>query len=200
MSPRTPLVSPSSYFRRTDRPSLGFAAGIVTVNAVLTTALLWWFVSSVIGQINVASATRQEAMSEVSGQMLMIFVATYLGWLLIAGVIHVFMWFAGADRGFGTTLAVVGEAMLVSVVMLPLMAVGFYLLIQQVPSDLDAALDFIERFAAGSLSGPLLLIGFVRTIWEASVQAVGLAQVHNISLAKTAIVTVVLGLLILVVA
>lgn len=197
MSPRTPLVSPSLYFRRTDRPSIGVAAGIVTVNAVLTTALIWWFVNRLINRIDASAAARQEAMSELSGQFLMIFVATYLGWLLIAGVIHVFMWFAGADRGFGTTLAVVGEGMLVSVVALPLMAVGFYLLIEQVPSDPERALDFMERLAAGGLSGPLLLVGFVRTLWEATVQAVGLAVVHDIALAKTAVVTFVLGLLML---
>ncbi|WP_181685549.1 YIP1 family protein [Halorhabdus salina] len=193
MSPRTPLLDPAAYFSRRDRPSLRSAAGIVTVSAVLSIALVWWFVDRVISRIDVAGAVRQEAMSELGGQFLLTFLGVYFGWLLLAVVIHFFMWFAGADRWFGATLAVVGEAMLVSVALLPLSAIGFYVVLGQVPAEPDAAIDFVEQFNRGSTG--LLVVEFLRVLWEAAVQAIGLAIVHDISLSKTAIVTFGIGFL-----
>lgn len=194
MYPRTPLVDPSAYFGRSDRPSLGVAAGIVTLNAVLTVLLTWWFVSRVVAQIDISAATRQEALSNLGGMYFAVFGSVFLGWLLVGAVFHVFMWFAGADRGIGATLAVVGESMLVSIVMMPLIAFGFVLVIDQVPSSPEAAVDFIRRIQ-GRETGVLLLVGFVRLLWEGGVQAVGLSDVHDVSLGKAALVTIGIGLL-----
>ncbi len=197
MAPRTPLLNPSQYFRRGDRPSLSVAAAVVTTNAVLTTVLIWWFIDSLTDRVNVSEGTQQAAMSEVTGQIVFAFFGVFAGWLLLAGIIHLFMWFAGAERGFGTTLAIVGEAMLVSIVMLPLVALGFVLLLDQVPSNLEAAAEFMRQAAERS-TPVLMLVTFVRMLWEASVQAVGLEVTHDISLGKAALVTFGLGLLIFV--
>lgn len=194
MAPKTPLANPSQYFRRGDRPSLPVAAAIVTVNAVLTTVLLWWFIDSLAGRVDVPEAERQAAMSEVTDQIVIAFFSVFAGWLLLAGIIHAFMWFASAERGFGTTLAVVGEATIVSVVMLPLVAFGFVLLLDRVPSNPDAAVEFMRQAAERS-TPVLMLVGFVRMLWEAGVQAVGLAEVHDVSLGKVALVTFGLGFL-----
>jgi len=195
MSPRTPLVSPAAYFGRSDRPSLRLAAGIVTLNALFTAILTWWFVTRALAQVDVSQTARDEALSEVSGLYPALFISVFIGWLLVAGVFHVFMWFAGAERGFGTTLAIVGEGMLVTLVTLPLILFGFMLVIEQVPSEPEAAVEFIQR-TSNFNTDVLLLVGFVRVLWEGSVQAVGLSEVHDVSLGKAALVTIGLGLLI----
>ena len=194
MSPRTPIVDPSGYFRREERPSLKIATGIVTLEAVLTTVLVWWFLQRAFAQIELSTAEREAVRSAISGMIPRVFVLAFVSWVLASAIFHVFMWFAGAERSFGATLAVVGEASLVSIVMMPLVAVGFVLLIQRVPSDPDAASRFIRQIINQDL-GFLLIVGFIRTLWLGVVQAVGLSEVHDITLGKTLLVAVGLGLL-----
>lgn len=194
MSPRTPIVDPYGYFRREQRPSLRIAAGIVTLEAVLTTVLVRWFVTRVFAQIDLSAAEREAVSSELNGMFLVLFGSVFLGWVLVSAIFHAFMWFAGSERGFEATLAVVGEAGLVSVVMTPLVLGGFVVVIGQVPSDPNAAFEFIRQ-TANQRTGILLLVGFIRTLWVGVVQAIGLSEVHDITLGKTLLVAVGLGLL-----
>lgn len=194
MSPRTPIVDPSGYFRREQRPSLRIAAGIVTLEAILTTVLVWWFVTRVFAQIDLSAAEREVVASELNGMFLVLFGSVFLGWVLVGAIFHAFMWFAGAERGFGATLAVVGEASLVSIVMMPLVLGGFVGVIGRVPSDPSAAFEFIRQ-TANQQTGILLVVGFIRTLWIGVVQAIGLSEVHDITLGKTLLVAVGLGLL-----
>ena len=194
MSPRTPIVDPSGYYRRDDRPSLGFAAGLVTLEAVLTSVLTWWFVSRVLAQIEFTDAERQAVNSELSGLYFFIFLGIFFGWLLLAAIFHAFMWFADAEQGFGATLAVVGESSIVSIVMMPLVVFGFVLLLGRVPSEPNAALEFIQQ-VNNRRTGVLLIVGLLRVLWVGVVQAVGLSEIHDITLGKTLLVTVGLGFL-----
>ena len=194
MSPRTPLFKPSAYFRRFDRPSLPVAAGIVTLLSVLTVALMWWFVSRVLEQVGVSGSVRSEVMSELGGQFVLVFLSMFVGWLLYSGVVHLFVWFAGGEAGFSMTLAIIGESMLVSLVTFPLVVVGFQVLVGQVPGTQEAAIAFIER-RMGRDTGILLVVSLVRTLWEATITTIGLAERHDIDVLKIALVTFGLGLL-----
>lgn len=194
MPPSTPLRNPLAYFRRVDRPSIGVAAGVVLVNAIATTALVWWFVDSALGRIDAPRDEIAQARDAVSGQLVVIFVSVFLGWLLLAAALHVFVWFADGDGGFGTTLAVVGEAEFVSFLVLPVVFAVFLSLLGQIPADPDAAADFLRR-AAGRERPLLLLVSLVGTVWKAYITGHGLAEGHDVAREKTFALAAVFGIL-----
>ncbi|MEF8852904.1 MAG: YIP1 family protein [Haloarculaceae archaeon] len=192
--PRTPLVAPTSYFRQADRPSLARAAGIVLLEGVATGVALWFFMQRVLSRVDVSAAARAEVQSTVTGALAGVVVVLFVGWALLAAFLHVFVWFSGDNRGFGTTLAVVGEAELAGVVTLPLTTVALLALAGQTPSDPQAAAAFFRR--ATSFSSPLLLlVSFLTTCWKAAIQGFGLAESHGIDPGKALALTVVVGLL-----
>lgn len=188
MVPRTPLVDPGSYFERDDRPSLRLGLGLIGANAVLSLLVTWVFVIRLVGRIDVSATARTEAESVVSVTLFGMFFAIVLGYVLFAGIIQVFVWFADGERGFRTTLAIVGESAFASILLLPLAAVGFGLLVQQVPAEPEAALDVMERMQ-NRTTPMLFVVGLVRALWEAAIQAAVVATVHEIPLEKAALVT-----------
>jgi hypothetical protein len=194
MSPRTPILDPYGYFRREKRPSLKIAAGVVTLEAILTAVVVWWFLNRVFAQIDLSAAEREAVGSATGGIFPALIAAAFFGWVVGGAILHAFMWFAGVERGFGATLAVVGEASMVSIVLMPLTLGGFVALVGQVPSDPDAAAEFLRQ-AANQQTGILLIVGLIRTLWIGVVQAIGLSEVHDITLGKTLLVVVGLGLL-----
>ena len=191
--PRTPLVVPSEYFSQYDHPSLARAAGVVFVEGIATALVLWLFVQRVIAQVDVPPAERAEVQSAVIGAVVSVVVLLFVGWFLLAAILHVFVWFADGDRGFGTTLAVVGEAELVGVVLLPVTGLALLNLAGGTPSDPQAAAEFFQQ-AASSDTPLLLLVSFVGTCWKAVVQAVGLAESQGMDAGKAFALTVVIGL------
>ncbi|WP_436901973.1 YIP1 family protein [Halovenus halobia] len=194
MSPRTPILDPYGYFRRENRPSLKIAAGVLTLEAVLTSVIVWWFLKRTFAQIDLSAAEREAVGSAISGIFPALFAAVFFGWVLAGAIFHAFMWFAGAERGFGHTLAVVGEASMVSIALMPLVLGGFILVVGRVPSDPNTASEFIRQ-TANQQTGVLLIVGFIRVLWVGVVQAVGLSEVHDITLGRTVLMAVGLGLL-----
>jgi hypothetical protein len=194
MSPRTPIINPSRYFTRADRPSLKIAVGIVMLDALLTTLFVWWFVQQIFAQVELSASEREIVTSEANGMLPVVFFGVFLGWLLGSAIIHAFMWFAGADRGLAATLAVTGEAVIVSIVLMPLVVGGTVAVIGRVPSDPNAAVEFMRQVANRQIP-ILLLVGFVNVLWSGVVQAIGLSEVHDITLGKTLLVVIGLGLL-----
>jgi hypothetical protein len=192
--PRTPLVNPVDYFRQRDRPSLARAAGTVCLEAVAIGLALWLFMNRVLSRMDVSAAARAEVQSTVTGAVFSVALAVVVGWLLLAAFFHLFVWFSGDNRGFGTTLAVVGEAELAGVVTLPLTTAGLLVLAGQTPPDPQAAAEFFQR--AASFSSPLLLlVSFVTTCWKAAIQGFGLAESHGMDAGKALALTVVVGLI-----
>jgi hypothetical protein len=190
-------VAPSEYFSQYDHPSLARAAGIVFVEGIATAVVLWLFMQRVIAQVDVPPAERAEVQSAVIGAVIgavvSVVVLLFVGWFLLAAILHVFVWFADGDRGFGTTLAVVGEAELVGVVLLPVTGLALLNLAGGTPSDPQAAAEFFQQ-AASSDTPLLLLVSFVGTCWKAVVQAVGLAESQGMDAGKAFALTVVVGL------
>jgi hypothetical protein len=190
--PSTPLVAPRAYFRRHDRPSLARAAGIVFVEALAIAVALWLFMQRVITQIDVSPGERTQVQSTVTGAIVAVFFAVFVGWLLLAAIMHAFVWFADGDRGFGTTAAVVGEAEVVGLVTVPLTAIALLNLAGQTPSDPEAAAAFFQR--AASFSSPLLLlVSLVGTCWKAAIQGLGLAVSQGMDAGKALVLTFVVG-------
>ncbi|WEL21517.1 YIP1 family protein [Halorhabdus sp. BNX81] len=194
MAPTTPLRSPSEYFQRNDRPSLLLGAGIILSEAILVAILAWQFLRDVMAQIDMSPAERASVEGVINNGVFRIFISIFLGWLLIAAILHVFVWFADGDRGFGTTLAVVGEADLVSIVLLPVTAAGLFLMVGTVPSDPAEAARFLERTGVHS-SAVGLFASIFGLVWKASIQGIGLAEAHDVSVSKMLTVTFVLGFL-----
>ena len=194
MAPLTPLRAPTAYFCRGDRPSLALAAGIVTAQALAVTVLVWLFMKRVIDRIGLSPSEASQIESALGGALVGVFVAVFVGWGLLAALVHVFMWFADAERGFGATLAVVGEAEIVGLVLLPVTAVGLYSLVGTIPADPQAAAEYMER-ATSSNTPLLVLTSFVGTVWKATIQGLGLATVHDIGPGKALALTFVLGFL-----
>jgi len=194
MAPSTPLRYPSGYFQRHDRPSLSIAAGVILTEAILISITVWLFLQQVMAQVNVSPAERASVNHAISGGIIGVFIGIFFGWLLFAAIFHVFVWFASGDRGFGTTLAVVGEADLVSIVLFPIAAAGLFMMVSEIPSNPAAAAEFLEQ--TGPYTSPLsLLASFVGFIWKAAVQGIGLAEAHGISVSKMLTLALVLGVL-----
>ncbi|WP_135663651.1 YIP1 family protein [Halorhabdus rudnickae] len=192
--PKTPLLNPREYYQRVERPSLPFASGIVLLEALALSALLWVFMNRLFDRIDISPATRSEVSGTVSDAVFGIAIGVVVGWLLLAAVLHVFVWFADGDGGFGTTLAVVGESELVTIVFLPLTGIGLFAVLGDVPADPAAAAGFLEN--STTTASPLtLLTSFVTFVWQAVIQGVGLAVAHDIPVGKMLTLTVVVGLL-----
>jgi|GEM_PF-2249555 len=192
MPPSTPFRSPADYFERLDRPSLAVGGVAVAAQSILVAAVIWWFMQGVLARLDAPPAARAKIESAVSGVIALTFVSVLVGWLLYAGVFHLFLWFADAERGFTTTLAVIGESELVSLLLLPASVLGFHLLLGQVPSDPQAAVDFFNRAAAFG-SPVLLLVSLVGTVWKALIQSAGLAVVHDVAAEKTFLLAFAFG-------
>ena len=194
MPPSTPLLRPRSYFERFDRPSLARGAGFVTANAVLLPVVLWWFVGTALGRLDAPQADLQRARNSVTGEIVFVFFAVFFGWVLLAAFFHLFVWFADGSSGFGTTLAVVGEAEVVTLLTLPVVVVVFQSLLGQLPSDPEAAAAFMRR-AANRQQPSLLVVSLVGTVWRAVVTGYGLAEGHDMPTEKALALAFVVGIL-----
>jgi len=194
MPPRTPLRHPAEYFERLDRPSVTVATGVVLLKAVALTAILYWFVESVIGRIDAPQSEIYEVRSMLMNQLFWFAATVVVGWILSAAVIHLFVWFSDGDGGFLTTLAVVGEAELVSLLVLPVVVAVFYAVVGQVPSDPAAAADFLREIA-GRQRPSLVAVSFVAALWKAFITAAGLVKGHRIGSDRAVVIAFGLGLL-----
>lgn len=191
---RTPLLYPHRYFERRDRPSLGVAAGVVFAQALVLGVGIYLFVSEVAARLDVPAGVRDRLTSEAIGQLIGFLFMVFVGWLLLAAIFHVFVWFADGDGGFGTTLAVVGEAELAPLVLTPVTIALLLGAASQVPPDPEAAVPFLER--ASSFDTPaLFLVGLVGQLWAAVITGVGLGIGHDVPVEKMLALAVVLALI-----
>lgn len=189
---RTPLLYPHRYFERRDRPSLGVAAGVIFAQALVVGVGVYLFVSEVATRLDVAAGVRDRLASEAISQLIGFLFLVFVGWFLLAAVFHVFVWFADGDRGFGTTLAVVGEAELAPLVLTPITIVLLLGAASQVPQDPEAAVAFLER--TSSFNTPaLFLVSLVGQLWAAVITGVGLGIGHDVPVEKMLALAVVLA-------
>lgn len=180
MAPRTPLLDPWGYFERTDRPTLERGLGFVFLTAVLVTIAVWIFVREVLGKLTATAAQREAAMGEMGVYYVAAFFGVVIGWLILSAVIHLYPWLFGSARGIGATLAIVGEAEIVNVVLFPLTIGGMMLVVGQIPADPAAAQEFISK-PPRQLSPLLVVVGLVGTAWRAYIYAAGLAEVQGLT-------------------
>lgn len=185
---------PHRYLERHDRPSLSRGAGIVLTEAVVLSVAIWVFVQQVMGRIDIPATARSQVESVLTGQVVLLFFMVFLGWLILAAIFHVFVWFADGNGGFGTTLAVVGEAELAALVMLPVSLFALFGTVGQVPSDPQAAAQFLSR-RAGFNTPLLVLVGFVSQLWVSIITGYGLADAHDVDRGKMLALAIVLGVL-----
>lgn len=193
-TPYTPLIRPGAYFRRLDRPSLGIGAGLVIASTLATGVVLWLFIRELIANVDTGSVDTSDIQSELLGQLVPFVILAFVGWFIIAVVLHAFVWFADGNRGFVTTLAVVGEAEFVALLSIPLTGLVLLQLAGQAPSEPWAAIEFL-REAINNDTPMLLLIGLGATVWRAIISGVALAVVHGIPKSKAYTATFLVGIL-----
>ena len=192
--PSTPLRRPTAYFERRDRPSLRIAAAIMVGEAIAIGVVLWLFVQQVLSNIDTSGVDTGDVQSVVLGEVVTLVVLTFVGWLILGVVLHMFVWFADGDGGFGRTLSVIGETEWIAFVFIPVTGIVLMYIASGVPSDPQAALDYVQR--ATTNSTPLLfLIGVVGTIWRAVVSGIGFSIAHDIPQAKAFAATFIVGFL-----
>lgn len=196
MSSRTPLFHPDEYFEHDDRPSLSRAAIVVIANAVLSSVFLWWFFTNIVEKLDFPPSAASEVQGIVSNTAMGAFFGTFIGWFFLSVVLHVVVWLADGERGFGTTMAVVGITELVSLALFPLTIAGFYLWFGDVPVNptMEQSAEYLQAVASG-ISPLLLLLILFGGLWKAYLQAVGLSLLHDISFGKIAVVTIVIAIL-----
>lgn len=191
--PHTPLRAPREYFQRYNRPSLTVGAGVVLAQALAFVVVIWLFVGRVFAHVDVPAGTVADR-SAMIGPLFWLVVSMVVGWLVVAAILHVFVWFADGRRGFGTTLAIVGEAEFVGLVIVPVAAVALFGTIGGMPTDPEAAMAYIEN--ASAMGTPLLnVVGFVGTIWRAVVTGYGLSVAQDIDHGKAFVLSFAVGLL-----
>lgn len=191
--PRTPLLKPRTYFERYHRPSLAIGTGVVLAQALALLVVIWLFVGQVFAHVEFPSTTVPDR-SAMVGPLFWAAVAMVVGWVLVAAVVHLFVWFGDGSRGFGTTLAIVGEAEFVGLVMVPFVAAVLFSTIGGMPTDPEAALAYVEN--ASGMNMPLLhVVGFVGTIWRAVVTGYGLSVAQNLDADRAFTLSFAVGIL-----
>lgn len=193
MAPSTPLRHPIAYFERWDRPSLSVAALIVLVEAIAAPAVVWFTMNRLIDKVGVSPGVASDVRSELVGQLFFLFLGIIVGWLFVAAIVHFFMWFSDAQHGYGTTLAIVGEAEIVALLTLPVLAVLFFTVVDQAPAGGDAAVAYFRQ--TGSFDSPLIfLLSVIGTLGKAAITGVGLFVAHDIRPKRAFVVTFGLGI------
>lgn len=193
MAPLTPLLRPAAYFRRSDRPSLELGALVVIAYVVLSAALVWWFSEQLIATTAPSAEAAAEARGTVSGLLTSLVVVLFVGWPVLSLLLHAFVWLSKGGR-FRETMAVVGESHVASLALLPVTALGFYLLLRRLPSEPGAAVTFMRR-ATSEGSAVLLGTSLATSLWRAAIQAFGLAEAQEIEFRPIAAVTFGLAVL-----
>lgn len=180
MAPRTPLLRPGAYFDRYDRPTLERALATVFVAGVLATGITWYVASSMLESLATSLPEHEVAEIAVLPILLNVFLSIIIGWIVGSALLHVLVWFMDPDRGIGTTAAIVGESLVVSIALFPVYLAGVVQFVHDLPSD-PAALQQLLGSSMLLESRLLVLISAVITIWGALIQASGLIQVQGIS-------------------
>lgn len=168
------------------------AVGLVVVDALATSILTWAFVQSMLATLDASPSAVSQAQGSVTFVTPAMFLGHVAGYLLVGAVFHAILRLADTDRGFGRTLAVVGESAVVSLVFLPLRALGLFLLLDRVPSNPEPALEFVGGLQTES--SLLLAAALVAALWQAVVQGYGLARVHDKPADDLVFAAIVVGL------
>lgn len=192
--PHTPLRHPTAYFQRHDRRSLGVAAGIMLAEGLALGVVLWLFVQQLLANVDSSGVDTGEIQARLFGAVIMFVVLMFVGWLLLAAILHAFVWFADGNRGFGTTLAIVGETEFVAALTIPLTAIAMLSMASGAPADPQAAAAYVRQAAANS-TPVLSVIGLVGMVWRAVVSGAGIATIHGIPREKAFAATFIVGIL-----
>ena len=178
MAPRTPIRRPREYFERRGfelRP----AATAVALAALSLVVVLVAFGFLLTGRLEVASGGGDlsgTVWSALSGYLVGVVFAIGLGWVIVAGVLHLLARaVVGHDGRFEQTLVVAGwgalPTVLTSFVTLGLLAVALG------DASVTTPRTFVEQFQANVQRSSVLThaIGFVVAGWETYLYGHGLS-------------------------
>lgn len=222
---RDALLNPDRFFaERTPRPSLGTAATVVLVVALVSTAavgFIGWTLSQEItatAQVdnpnrppdwacedggfgsdttNFSSGCDQPRTKTIdmgdklweafSGQLPMIFFASFFGWLLVAAGLHAASGLAGGRGSFSGTLTVAAWGTLPTLFQTAVGGASMYFAIQgmELGGSPEVLAQQFQSMASRTQSGNLAVSAFV-TLWQAYVWTYGLKHVRNLETGSAA--------------
>jgi len=190
MPPTVPLLDPSGYFRRDDRPSLAIGAGLVAVLALANAILAVGLVFLLADQTTIPpGAGLLAGVAGLFAAALELF-GRPIVWVVLSGIAHVFLMIWDAEGEITETLAVVGEAEMAGLVLFPVQAGLAAYLVVNAPTD-PAAVSEVTSGQPFTVA-----LSFATIVWKALIQGIGLGEVHGVSTAKTLTLTMALGLLV----
>lgn len=114
----------------------------------------------------------------------LVFVSPFIGWVVIAGVLHLLSSALGGSNGFRQTLAVTGWGMVPSLFRLVVVVILGYFFVQGVSlsSDPEVLARQVQSLKDTSRSLPMLLIGLAEVVWQGYVWAYGLKRARDMNL------------------
>ncbi|WP_232687415.1 YIP1 family protein [Halobacterium zhouii] len=168
MAPRTPLRHPRTYFEQRGF-RLAPAAAAVGVTAFALVAVLLGF--GVLLSNRLAAAGHSEAAGAVwgvlAGQLVAMVVAMLVGWVLVAGVLHLLARALVNHSGsFGETMVVTGWA--TAPTALTTLVAFVFLALALDGASLSTPEAFVESFQAnlGTTGAVSALLGFAVAVWQ----------------------------------
>jgi hypothetical protein len=127
----------------------------------------------------------------VVAKLPLVFLATYVGWLLVSVGLHALSAFTDGNGSFMETLAVTGWATALDLVSVAFGAVGLALAVQGVDfgGDPQALAAQLQR-AAGASTGVVGALGTLLAVgWQAYIWTYGLHEAHDASVSGAAFVS-----------
>lgn len=182
--PRTPLLSPETYFDRHPNPVLP-GLGVFAAYALGTVVGLYAAVSLLLGRIENAPPALERAMNDVLGTLAVLtLVIAVIALLVVAAVMHYLVGGSGTDGTYGDAVAVAGWAYAPDAISVP---INYLLLRRDLSrqsfdgSDPEVLQAQLEAMQDPSGVGSLVVVVFA-VGWSVYILAGGTAGTHDVDL------------------
>lgn len=196
MSARTPLFDPASYFESRTEPIRG--AAVFVLHAVLQLAGMYIGVALLFDQVeNLDPGLEREAMSIVSGLLVVSAIFLVVGWFVVAAIVH---YGSGGSRTAGSftdALTVSGWAYAPNVAAFLPSFFYQWRRVQQLSFDGTDPAQLVTEFEAVqaeiTMSPFPLLVLALATVWSVYILAYGIAETHDVPVETAAIPAIAVG-------
>ncbi len=168
------ITNPDKFFRENDDVPMLFAVSVVIVVAILSSLLVYMNMDLLLEQLKAKlsglSEEQVKAFLEIMkvNMILSPALGAIIGWVITAGLIHIFSFLFGGEGEFSKTLKLTALGYVPSIVLFP---VNF------------AIIEMTHKFAGT----PVMIVGIASTIWQFVILTFGVKNWRNIETFKSAL-------------
>ncbi|WP_188975543.1 YIP1 family protein [Halocalculus aciditolerans] len=123
------------------------------------------------------------------GRLPFVFVASLLGWVLVAAALHAATWLLGGEGSFAGTLTVAGWAVVPTIVQAAFALVGFTLLVRGTAfsNDPEVLVQQLRTLSSSTGNAWAAVGGLVAGVWQAYIWTHGLAHARSLRVSDAAV-------------